>query len=59
MDAEIRHSDPINCVICGEAVRIKYVNDEYYALVQVNPIPGTEDKNPIAQSHNCKKDENP
>lgn len=56
MDAEVKHSDPLNCVMCDEAVRIKYVNDEYYCLVEADPIPGTEDKNPIFQSHQCEEE---
>ena len=53
MDVNVTFSEPVNCEHCGKAVRIRYHDDERIGLAESNPMPGTEDKNPVHQIHKC------
>ena len=59
MRAEVRHSGPKVCMRCGEVIRILYVDGESRGLVDLDPIPGTEKKNPIHRTHKCIDPDNP
>ena len=34
MDAEVKHSAPKVCMECGDQIRMKYVNGEFYCTVE-------------------------
>ena len=53
MDVNVTFSEPAICQHCGKAVRIRYHDDERIGIAEPDPIPGTEDKNPVHLIHNC------
>lgn len=59
MDAEVTYSEPQSCELCGEMMRIRYINGEFYHKTQVEPMfePTPKNPNPIYQLHKCEEDD--
>ena len=53
MDAEITFSEAKICPECGDRIRVRYLNGEFYDIVEVDPIDDIP-INPIYPIHNCK-----
>ena len=55
MNVNVTFSEPIACKTCGTPVRVRYEDRKYAGIAEPNPIPGTEDKNPVHEIHRCRQ----